>query len=170
MADKYILFYSQYCQHSQDFIVALQKTGYHDKFVKICVDDKKYKIPPSITAVPSIIIPEYNEPLQAADTFAWINSIIEKKSQTDTIEAYHPTVMSGFSDSYSSIEDGGEATPMSHSFDFIHDAFKINTPTDMDEDPRKANSSNSKQNDMEQSYERLMQQRDMEVQQDRKRI
>lgn len=164
MENQYILFYSQYCQHSQDFITALKKTEYHDKFLKVCVDDRTYKIPPTITIVPAIVIPEYNEPLQGDDTFSWINSIIEKKSKTNTIEAYHPTVMSGFSDCYSSIEDG---KPMSHSFDFIHNEFKINTPNDTDGDPRLQN---GKQNDMEQSYERLKQQRDLEVKQSRKRI
>lgn len=165
--NNYYFFHSNYCEYSKELVVALRKTEYYDKFVKICVDDRSYKIPSSITHVPAIIIPEYDEPLFNADAIAWLTSKTSKKNSDETIEAYYPTTMSGFSDSYSNLTN---ETPMSHSFDFLDNEFKINAPSESgDSDPRKSGSSNRKSDEFEMNFEKLKQQRDLEIQKERRR-
>jgi hypothetical protein len=168
MSNNYFLFHSNYCEHSKKLVVALRKTEYYDKFVKICVDDRSYKIPSSITHVPAIIIPEYNEPLFNSDAVAWLDSKSSNESGGDTIEAYYPTTMSGFSDSYSNLTN---ETPMSHSFDFLDNEFKINAPSESGGggNSRKKGGSNRKTDEFEMNFEKLKQQRDLEIQKERRR-
>jgi hypothetical protein len=167
--NNYFLFHSNYCEYSKKLVVALRKTEYYDKFVKICVDDRSYKIPSSITHVPAIIIPEYDQPLFNSDAIAWLDSKKSKENNDDTIEPYYPTAMSGFSDSYSDLTN---ETPMSHSFDFLDNEFKINAPSESSNgggDPRKSNGSNQKKDEFEMNFEKLKQQRDLEIQKERRR-
>ena len=94
----------------------------------------------------------------------WLTSKSEKKNDSDEIEAYYPTAMSGFSDSYSSLTND---EPMSHSFDFLNNSFKINAPNENEKDVRKNNNVTS---DLEINYEKLKQSRDLEVSQELRRV
>lgn len=73
----YLLFYSNYCPHSKDFIHFLESTGQSIYFTKICIDKIKGKRPPivakfGIREVPSIIID--NKLLAGLSAFTWLES------------------------------------------------------------------------------------------------
>lgn len=52
---KDVLFYSNFCQFSQDVLNRIIKLGIKDRFVLICVELYKSKLPPTLKVVPTII-------------------------------------------------------------------------------------------------------------------
>ena len=53
---KDLLFYSNYCLHSNNLINTISKTSLHNNIIYICIDEKKVKIPSFITRVPTIYL------------------------------------------------------------------------------------------------------------------
>ena len=59
----YILFYSNKCLHSKEFLNLLHKdVQLNQKFTKINIDNPNIKIPPYIKSVPSAIITSNGQP------------------------------------------------------------------------------------------------------------
>lgn len=171
MSNNHILFFSNYCNHSKEFIERLYKSGLYDKFTRICVDDNKYKIPPQIQSVPAVIVPDYDYPLEGEDAFNWIEQLSQNNSQTSGIEAYDCMNMSGFSDSFCSLTND---TPLDHAFSFIgRGEFSIQTPEE-DNGGGGMNGNggrgNMEKSDLEKNYDKLMQQRSLEIKSAIKRI
>ena len=52
MHAEYILFYSKFCQHSKKAVDTLSMSKMSSVTTPICIDDKKNKLPPFVTAVP----------------------------------------------------------------------------------------------------------------------
>ena len=76
--NKFILFYSEQCQHSNEFIRMIQNTQLNELFVKISIHDKSITLPPKLTSVPTIIVPNINRPLTGNDVFSWLNQNISQ--------------------------------------------------------------------------------------------
>lgn len=181
--ENYVLFYSNYCDHSKKFLEALYKTELRDKFKKACVDDRK-NIPKEITAVPTIIVPRINKLLVGEEAFHWLKGItqmLQNNSQNQPepqqqnsnslnnqdgdptnasysmgqVSAYSNT-MGGYSDNFSFIDN---QDPLEHNFSFLKSGSSgINTPQQLENDQDKVKKS---QTDI--AYERLMAQRNSEV-------
>ena len=75
--NRHILFYSNRCQHSKEFIQLLYKTSNFEKFQLFCVDDPKVRIPQGITSVPTIIVPRYPRPMCGEEVFMWLQGIVQ---------------------------------------------------------------------------------------------
>ena len=109
--NKYILFYSEQCHFSKEFLQTLYKyKDLYQKFIKVNVDDKRIKLPPYIREVPTIIVPNSNGKNDlhvGGKAFSWLNGLNqnEKRNDAGTIEDYDPSAMSGFSDGYSLLGD-----------------------------------------------------------------
>jgi len=77
-----ILFYSNYCQHSKKLLILLQKAGWYNRIKLINIDEGKFKIPRAITSVPTMIIPNSNQPLIGEDVFKWVDqNILQRQKQ-----------------------------------------------------------------------------------------
>lgn len=161
--NKYYFFYSNYCEHCKDYKVKLTKAGLLNTFNAVCVDNRNIKLPRNLTGVPAIIVPEYKDPLEMDDAFAWLNSIVNKKTKNDTIEPFFFNEMGGFSDKYSDLSD---ATPMSHSFSYIGQDGNTGIPTPVDDGGNNSSMSTKRKEEMEAQYEKLKQMRDMDVRRD----
>ena len=74
--DSFVVFYSNYCDHSKEFLVKLRnmKNGLFEKFTKICVDNNN-SIPKSINSVPTLLVPNHPYPLTDNDVFMWLDSM-----------------------------------------------------------------------------------------------
>jgi hypothetical protein len=76
----YILFYSNYCKHSKQFIMFLEKAGYSHYFNKICVDKDSYGKRPKIikqynvSRIPTIIV--NRNILTDISAFKWLDKHI----------------------------------------------------------------------------------------------
>ena len=75
---KDILFYSNYCLHSNNLINRLSKTALHNKIFYVCIDDKKIKIPSFINRVPSIYLVSEKTILVEEDIDTWVSNYIQK--------------------------------------------------------------------------------------------
>jgi hypothetical protein len=70
-----MLFYSNECNMSRQLLVILQSTGLLGYFKLICVDEILNRLPPQITAVPTMIVKDLSKPIVGQDTFEWVNKI-----------------------------------------------------------------------------------------------
>lgn len=87
--NRHILFYSNHCVNSREFIQELYKTGLFNTFDKRCIDDPKTFIPKQITAVPTIIVPGYNQPLVGKNVFHWLENL-RQRAQAQAAPASPP--------------------------------------------------------------------------------
>lgn len=182
--NKYILFYSNFCSNSKEFITQLYKTKYYELFMKVCVDKKDIKIPKQITAVPTIIVPNYPRPLTGGEAFFWLEGMGKIESTKDTTMQQKPGMpkkkvegefgnqtgsesiipfsseMGGYSDSYTYLDNNNA---LDRSFSFLsgsgngagnHGGGNIPTPKEMGEFDKKG-----KDSEVTQAYERLMEER-----------
>ena len=179
--ERYILFYSNYCQHCKDFVQQLYKSNFNEKFQKICVDGKN-NIPKEINTVPTIIVSRFPRPMAGEEAFHWLrgmnmSSLQEKESQdTNTpkssnkdgdptnqnysmgaVSAFSST-MGGYSDNFSYL--GDSSAPIEHNFTFLdkNNETKIRTPNDGGID-----TSSGKKSEIDNAYEKMMSQRSKEI-------
>ena len=169
---KYIIFYSNYCVHSQKAMKQLFKTPIYNNSVKVCVDDPKNPIPPTVSCVPTVFLPGNPTPISGSKVFQWIEGLSSSQNTTvnsgaggGNIEAFHSNEMSGYSDGYSYIGNGSGGGGMNHSYSFIGSGDqKINTPNENVGDlGGNGGSSNVQKSELEQQYERLMRERDTDI-------
>ena len=69
--EKDLLFYSNYCIHSNKLINTISKTPLHNSIFYICIDDSNIKVPNFITRVPSIFLVKEKKVLVEDDIDYW---------------------------------------------------------------------------------------------------
>lgn len=170
----HILFYSKYCNHSKDFFSKLLKTDYNNKFVKICVDNKNYKIPSFIKTVPTIIVPQSNTPLTGNNVFNWLDSVTSQNNNNSNSQNFKQNSnnevlafsgeMCGLSDQYSLIENQNNSQ-FERTFSFIEsqNSQQIYTPQDSNESGKDKLKSST-----DTAYERLLAERAMDTPNDQR--
>jgi hypothetical protein len=148
MFERPILFYSDYCVHSTNFVNALMKhQDIFDAFIRVNIDiDQKTKTRPDIfytvqntlkykiVEVPTIVIMGGEYILSGVEAFKWLESQI-KSDEPEELTGFNPIEMGSFSDSYSSYGSKGLNDDVrEQTFKFIGkpDA-KINTPEETGE-------------------------------------
>lgn len=139
--NRHILFYSNSCPHSKEFISLLDNTSFSNSFIRVCVDQRNLNIPRNITSVPTIMVPEMPNPLTGDEVFMWISQHLNKDRgvpnnspnnppnnppNTEAI-AEGPTpflpyeMSSARSDTFSFIEsDPNFGTPLLHNYSFLN--------------------------------------------------
>jgi multidrug efflux pump subunit AcrB len=127
--NQYILYYSNFCINSKEFIGTLSKSPLYSKFTKINVSSNSY--PSIIKSVPTIIVPKHQKPLVGIEVFSWLEKQSEEKEihTKQGINAYSNEMDSNFGDSYSYLGSSDTNQPMEHTFHFIsRSEQKIQTP------------------------------------------
>ena len=76
--NKDLLFYSNYCLHSNNLINTISKTSLHNNMIYICIDEKKVKVPSFITRVPTVYLVKDKKILVEDDIDRWFE---QKKNQ-----------------------------------------------------------------------------------------
>lgn len=143
MFERPILFYSNYCIHSTNFLNSLIKhLEIYESFIRINIDvDQETKRRPQpfyeiqkelnikISEIPTIIVDNGQYVLTGKEAFKWL------KHQIDTIEAdreltpFNPVEMGSFSDTYSNYGSNDMNNAKQQSFKFLNNPDeKINTP------------------------------------------
>ena len=84
--NKYILFYSDRCPHSKEFILQLNKMQILDKFITINVLTNK--VPQIIKSVPTILVPNVQDPLDGDKAFFWLENCYKGLQQQKTPQQY----------------------------------------------------------------------------------
>ena len=142
--NQYILYYSNYCINCKEFINILCKNPLYNKFKKINVSDGSANIPPFVKNVPTILVPNYSNPLVGEDVFKWLEESSEKRMNNldQTIIPFHPDEMDcGLGDNYSYLDIKDNEQPMEHNFVYIKKGDqKIETPPEESFDDTKLKS------------------------------
>ncbi len=106
-----VLLYSKKCQSCANLIGLLTNMNMLTTFQMYCVEDmiaQKQQLPPGITMVPALILPEINSIFQGKETFMWLEKIrtnYVKANMMNSIANNGPhgfvnTEMGGVSDSF----------------------------------------------------------------------
>lgn len=74
MSQSILLFYSNRCGHSRQFLQELQPLGVASSVHKICIDTTpRERIPSSVRSVPTLILAGQMTPLVGDQAFGWLN-------------------------------------------------------------------------------------------------
>ena len=144
MFERPILFYSDYCVHSTNFINVLMKhQDIFDAFIRVNIDvDAKTKKRPDIfykvqnalqykiVEIPTIIIANGEYVLTGVEAFKWLESQLNKVEEKEELTGFNSIEMGSFSDTYSSYGSSGLNDGVrEQSFKFLGKPdIKINTP------------------------------------------
>lgn len=137
MFERPILVYSNYCNHSQNFLQVLMKhPDIFESFIRMNIDvDPKTKQRPTvfyqvqqtinqkISRVPTIIITDTNKQLYVLsdkEAFKWLDYEIKSK-QDDSLQPYNPNEMTSFSDNYSKVGSTHLNDATEQNFKFFQD-------------------------------------------------
>ncbi len=137
-----ILLFSNYCEHSNNFMLALRKNMElfsQFKLINIDVDPKTRKRPVilydilntlqlSLKEVPTIIVENGEYMLSGAEAFKWLDYTLQKFEKNE-LQPYCNLEMGGFSDMYSQYGSSELHNATDQTFAFINrDYEKISTP------------------------------------------
>jgi len=112
---EYVLFYSKDCVHCNEFMNELYKNqDMYRLFHFINVNEKGLKLPSYVKSVPTLIVNESQ--LQrpkikvGEQVFDWYKGIIENNNQAMAggIQDWDPSMMNGYSDNFSPLDNSGE--------------------------------------------------------------
>ncbi len=163
---KYILYYSNFCNHSKQLLMTLSKSKIKDEMHFICID-KRIKgknnqtmiimpngspidLPSNIIEVPSLLMLNHGNNVLAGDSILKFleprNKELLTKATNNNLEplAFSVTEMDGMSDNYSYLDmssdelsaKGSGGMRILHSFTSLDTIDKIETPPD-DYEPNK---------------------------------
>ena len=158
-----VLFYSNKCMHSKEFLNLLYKdNNLNNQTTKVNVDNPNIKLPPYIKSVPSLIINENNKPnlLVGKKIFDWYNQKHKQNISNDSIMEWDPCTMSGYSDAFSYLENDDV---MKKAYSFVNENESINTPDESNFESGGKSSSNQVKSQLDNDYESFMSQRSNEV-------
>ena len=146
---KDLLFYSNYCLHSNNLINTISKTGIHNEILYICIDEKKVKVPSFITRVPTIYLTKEKKILVEDDIDRWfeqrnrqnqqeqerqkqqvsqqqvgnkhqgINKEQQKPNVEEGIMAYHGNEMGSSMSNNYSFLEENDNSSLNHNFEFL---------------------------------------------------
>lgn len=118
---KHLLFFSNFCQYSNDIYKRIDKYNLKDKFLMINISENKYKIPSIIKSVPTILLNDKRTIIKDGELDRFIENL--NKNSNKDIAPFMNTSMSEFSflDEKQNDEIGGL-------FGSTKENFRINTP------------------------------------------
>lgn len=134
MFDRPILFYSEYCVHSTNFLNTLMKhPDIYEAFIRISIDvepntksrpkifyDIQTELGIKISEVPTVITPGPEYVLTGADAFDWLQSQISSTNTTsEELQGFNPVEMGSFSDSYSTYGSNDLTDAKEQTFKFL---------------------------------------------------
>jgi hypothetical protein len=120
---KHILFYSNFCQFSNEVYKKIEKMNIKDRFILINISQRKYKIPSIITTVPTILLDD-KKTLIVEDN---LDKFLEKLYNTLNKDIDPFTNMKSISNDYSFLDDDSNSQ-IRGNFGSINDDFRIETP------------------------------------------
>lgn len=157
---KYILYYSNFCNHCKILLTELSKSKIKDEMHFICIDKRTkgktgetlivlengsmIPLPPNITEVPSLLMLNHgNNVLLGQSIYDFLepkNKELQKEATRNNLEplAFSLTEMNGMSDNYSYLDmsseelsaKGSGGTRIIHNFSLLNQNQSIETPND----------------------------------------
>ena len=104
--NKDMLFYSNYCQYCKDIINIITKRNLREYFICVCIDTNKYKIPPCVTHVPTIIT-RNKEVISDVQVNLYIDRLANYNANPVEDIAPLDSIAGGYSSSYTLLSQNG---------------------------------------------------------------
>ena len=123
---KHLLFYSNYCNFSNEIYQTIIKYNLKDDFHLLNISKTKYIIPSIITSVPTLLLNDKKTLYQNNELEQFIQELYKKKSENDVIPCSDYT--QHFSSAYSSWDETNNINDEYNQFGFINDTNSIITP------------------------------------------
>ena len=123
---KHLLFYSNYCNFSNEIYQTIIKYNLKDDFHLLNISKTKYNIPSIITSVPTLLLNDKKTLYQNNELEQFIQELYKKKSENDVIPCSDYT--QHFSSVYSSWDETNNINDEYNQFGFINDTNSIITP------------------------------------------
>ena len=142
---KHILFFSNFCQFSNDVCKKIEKLNIKNNFIMINISQKKYKIPSMITTVPTILLNDKKTILQEDKIDKFLDEVYNKLNKN--IDPFTNT--SGISNNFAFLDDNSNKS-MSSMFGSTKNDFHIITPPEDGNDPN-SGSITDRMNNMQQN-------------------
>lgn len=126
MNKKDLIFYSNYCEYSKEILTILTKRDLRSKFLLICIDNGKYKIPPIITSVPTILTADFSTIYTDINISKYIDSKYPQTKHEQEIQTFS-WEGNNYSESYSLLEEDNVTNTLnggnmsSKGFTFLND-------------------------------------------------
>jgi hypothetical protein len=125
---KNIIFYSNYCEYSKEILDKLRNGNILDTMVEVCVDDRKIRLPPFVTAVPTIYLTDKQSIIIDEQIAEWITSLMPKQQvQVPELGAYMGGGVLG--DGFAFLDDSADNSE-SCTLTFLDQDVSIPTPNE----------------------------------------
>lgn len=118
---KHLLFFSNFCQYSNDIYKRIDKYNLKDTFLMINISENKYKIPNIIKSVPTILLNDKKTIIKDVDLDKFIENL--NKNNNKDIAPFMNTSISEFS-----FLDENQNDAIGGLFGSTKENFRINTP------------------------------------------
>ena len=118
---KHLLFFSNFCQYSNDIYKRIDKYNLKDKFLMINISENKYKIPSIIKSVPTILLNDKRTVIKDGELDRFIENL--NKNSNKDISPFMNTSVSEFS-----FLDEKQNDAIGGLFGSTKENFRINTP------------------------------------------
>lgn len=123
---KHLLFYSNYCNYSNEIYQTIVKYNLKDDFHLLNISKAKYSIPSIITSVPTLLLNDKKTLYQNVELEQFIQKLYKEKSKNDILPSSDYT--QHFSSAYSSWDETNNINDEYNQFGFINDNSNIITP------------------------------------------
>ena len=123
---KHLLFYSNYCNFSNEIYQTIIKYNLKDEFHLLNISKAKYNIPNIITSVPTLLLNDKKTIYKNKELEQFIQEIYKKKSENDVLPISDYT--QHFSSAYSSWDETNNINDNYNQFGLINDNNNIITP------------------------------------------
>ena len=95
-SQSHVLFYSNRCQHSQQFVQQLKQAGMADRVTQVCIDHTpRHRIPGTVKSVPTLVIAGSLTPLVGDQAFLWLQEEARQEQERRKQQAQQYASMGG---------------------------------------------------------------------------
>lgn len=123
---KHLLFYSNYCNYSNEIYQTIIKYNLKDDFHLLNISQSKYNIPSIITSVPTVLLNDKKTLYQNDELEKFIQELYKKKTESDVLPSSDYT--QHFSSAYSSWDETNNINEEYNQFGSINGTNSIITP------------------------------------------
>ena len=123
---KHLLFYSNYCNFSNEIYQTIIKYNLKDEFHLLNISKVRYNIPNIITSVPTLLLNDKKTIYMNDELEQFIQELYKKKSENDVLPSSDYT--QHFSSAYSSWDETNNINDNYNQFGLINDNNNIITP------------------------------------------
>ena len=125
---KHLLFYSNYCNYSNEIYQTIIKYNLKDEFHLINISKYKYNLPSIITSVPTLLLDDKKTIYQNNELDDFLQKLHKEKSKDDILPNSDYT--QSFSTSFSSWDEKSNINDVYNPFGLINGSNNIETPTE----------------------------------------